>query len=702
MSARYLTIAATDDPVGVELADDIQGVTTRLETATAVSPEPCEPSGFVFPVDAAVRLDTTALRIPQHVNLIVREMDGRVVAEAANRNELSLPDGEYVVEVTSLAVKTYLAIDGRLRSTTDDVGRRLLVDDADDLRLGIRSMHEFPATTVTTTDDPADLARALSCLGSALKTTSSERSWPTLRGHPPLFELGDSFDAPPEFERTDTPVGIEVPPTVSSLFPVAPLAYYTDATVRVGGGPRLLVDGEEYPLDGPGGFERTVHRTLERLFTLDCVVRTEGLYPVDLHARRVVEDDLSFDPAAMYDASLVEQLRAYLDTPHETVEPAIPTWKSTVDLAPAAEHLVHLPFAVADLARVRCPQPALSPSNDEESKAIEDFYRSDGGLVRGVVRRPGPNETPFGEDVRVVQPEPTDTIEHAWVGDGVPMGASKPTLEACKRRLEARPSGAIEVAVVSNSPEMRAEMDVRDLYGLRELVAFDIDIFEDLTGTELTRVLADDYDFVHYVGHVDDDGMQCADGPLDATTLDYVGARAFVLNACRSYEQGMELVEKGAIAGIVTLAEVGNEPATRVGRTLARLLNAGFSMAGAMDVLRSETITGRQYTVVGDAQLQIADSRGGVPLYTEIERREDQYLASVFAYPTARTRLGALCVPYIGDNDDCYFNSGPAGDFLVTKDELEEYLSQSQLPVFVEQRLSWSDELLSCLQNERD
>ena len=693
MSARYLTVAAIDDPVGVEIADDIQGVTTRLETATPVSPEPCTPAGFVFPVDVAVRLDTTALRIPQHVNVIVREVGGRVVGEGVNRSDVDLPPGEYVVEITSLAVKTYLAVEGGLHSTTDDVGRHLLVEGTDHVRLGVRSMHEYPAATVTTTDRPADVARALSCLGSALKTTSPERSWPTLRGHPPLLELGASFDAPPEFERRDGPVRIEVPPDAASLFPVAPLAYYTDAVVAVGDRPRLVVGGESYPLDADGGFERTVHRTLERLFTLDCIVRTEGLYPVDLHARRLVEDDLPFDVASLYDAPLTEQLQAYLETPHDLVEPSIPTWKSTVDLTPTAENLVHLPFATADLARVRCPRPALAPSSTAPSEAIADFYRADGGVEHGTVRRP--EDTPFGEDVTVVQPEPTDTIEHAWVGEGVPMGASKPTLAACKRRLEAQPSGAIKVAVVSNSPEMRAEMDVRDLYGLRELVAFDIDIFEDLTGAELARVLADDYDFVHYVGHVDDDGMQCVDGPLDAMTLDYVGARAFVLNACRSYEQGMELVEKGAIAGVVTLAEVGNEPATRVGRTLARLLNAGFSMAGALDIIASDTITGRQYTVIGDAQVQIADSRSGTPIKNELSQlADDRYEVSVYGYPTAMFGMGTLITPNIVNNSTRFLNSGKLDRFLVSHGELTQYLKSERTPTVVDGELTWSDELI--------
>ncbi len=62
-------------------------------------------------------------------------------------------------------------------------------------------------------------------------------------------------------------------------------------------------------------------------------------------------------------------------------------------------------------------------------------------------------------------------------------------------------------------------------------------------------------DFLHYIGHIDDDGFQCRDGRVDGTTLDQVGIGTFLLNACNSYDQGLGLVEQGAIAGIVPLNE---------------------------------------------------------------------------------------------------------------------------------------------------
>ncbi|MFC6837624.1 hypothetical protein [Halomarina ordinaria] len=711
MNVRSLSITATDDPVGVEIADDIQGVTTVLRTPSPVTPRPTTTDGFAFPVDTAVRLDTTEVRIPQYVNVIVRDDRGRTVAEGTNRNEARVPPGRYIVEVVSLAVKTYLAVEGSVETTIDDVGRRIAVGDTDHVRLGVRSRHEYPAATVTTTEDPHDVMRALSCLGSSLKTTSPERAWPTLRGHPPLVELGERFQAPEGFERRDGDVVIEVPPELRYVYPVASLAHYLDASVRPGATPRLLVGEREYPLVAPATpddqrtFERTVHRTLAQVFTLDCITRTEGLYPVQCHERAVVADRLDLDFAALYDQPLATRLDAYLDVPYAAVEPAVPTWKQTVDVAPAPENVAYLPFAAADLAEIRCPSPRTAAVKPR-SPAIDAFCRSgvDGPL-------PGAEETDGEDDgaeaVRahlaigddedeqpIIQLDPTDSIEQTWVGEGIPVGASKPTLEACKRRLDAQPSGAIEVAVVSNSPEMRAETDVKDLYGLREFVAFDVEMYEDLTREELRAILAEERDFVHYVGHVDERGMQCSDGWLDAATLDTVGTRAFVLNACRSYAQGMHLVHAGAIAGVVTLVNVGNDPATRVGRTLARLLNSGFSLASTLDILGTDTITGRQYTVVGDGQVVLAEGKGGTPIYTELKRQGgEEYVFSVYGYPTTRSGLGSLYMANVEQNNEFYLNSGHVGDFVLSRDKVEEILGKEHFPVYTNGAIYWSDEI---------
>ncbi|PSQ03274.1 hypothetical protein BRC94_00080, partial [Halobacteriales archaeon QS_5_70_17] len=340
------------------------------------------------------------------------------------------------------------------------------------------------------------------------------------------------------------------------------------------------------------------------------------------------------------------------------------------------------------------PDAVASPT-----EPVEADTRTDGGGGRAstdggssVVRRSTSGEDPDGWPV--ASPRPTDSIEHVWIGEGYPMGAAKPTVEAQRRRLDAKPSGDIGVAVVVNDPEMRAETAVRDRYGLRELVQFDVGTHEALSQEELASLLAEDRDFVHFVGHVDDRGLQCADGYLDAAALDDVGTRAFVLNACESYTQGVRLVEAGAIAGVVTLAEVANLPATKVGRMLARLLNAGFSLGAALDVLSTQTITGRQYSVVGAPGLTLTESRGSTPILADVTRTDDnRFRLSLHGYATTPMGMGAVYTPNIAANERQYLNSGHVAEFAVTAGQLREFLDLGWFPIRVDGDLRWSDEL---------
>lgn len=717
-------VEPTTDPTGVRIVDDIEGVAVTLRTPAPVSPVPAPADGFCFPVDTAVALDTTGIRISQYVSVIVRDASASVVAEAPNREAVTVPggDGPYTVEVESQPVKLYLAIDGGLTTTVDGTGRRIFATDAPELRLGVRSFHESPAGTVTTTDDPRDVMRALSVLGSALKTTSAERSWPTLRGHPPLVERGEAFDVPDGLAATQDPheVVVETPPELDAIYPLTSLVYYLNARLEPGPVPAVVADGERVPLTDPDP-ETAAARALKRNVLLDCVVRTEGYYPMNLAERESVEGRLAdrgvaFDPAALYEASLGERVRRYFELPEEALEAAMPRWVTTADVRPEARNVEHLPFVAADLGIVRCPTPTPRRWDGQSMTAIEDFTRgtpdtwaveTDGGVrgegatvagrPRASVRRDGLTRgASDGDDEGefVVGLDPTDSIEHVWVGGGYPMGAAKPTLDARRRRLDANPSGAIEVLVVSNSPEMRQESDVRELYGLRELVQFEVEVREALTRAELADALAEDRDFVHYVGHVTDEGMQCSDGHLDATALESVGARAFVLNGCRSFGQGMALVEAGAIAGVVTLTEVGNEPATRVGRTLARLLNAGFSLGGTLDVLGSETITGRQYMVVGDPKLSIADAKGATPLLIDAVRGDrDRFRLELYGYPTALWGLGSVNTPHVATNTRRFLNSGHIASFTVTAEQVADFFRLERLPVRTGGQLHWTDSI---------
>jgi hypothetical protein len=685
---------------GVQVVDPIEDAQFALLTPEAVAPQNCDTDRFYFPIDAAATVETDRVETPYLVNVWIRTDEGDLVADGVD-GETTVPEGRYNVELSTNRMKLYLAIEGGIEVTTTATERvRFAVTETDRVHVGARSFHEQPAATVTTTDAPRDVMAAVSTLGSALKTTSPERSFPTLRGHPPLIDRGTALEIPEGIDPPETDVRIELPPRLEYVYPVASLAYYLGATVEPGPEPRLVAGDCERSLEGPDGFEATVARVLKHLFLLDCVTRTEGYYQVDLHERTLVEDAVDLDFAALYDRSLADQVAAYLDVPFDRVSDAVPTWKLTADVVPEAAHVSTFPFLADELAVVRCPDAASigRRSVEDLGEQVEAFFRNrPGALTRGDagggVRAETAASTVDGE---VFQPVDADSIEQVYVGDGIPFGASKMTVDAYYRRLDHEPAAQprIRVAVVCNDPEMAAENVVSELYGAREWLDFDISLHSSLTKSEMRDLLGRDVDFLHYVGHVDDEGIRCADGVLDAATLDDVGVDAFLLNACNSYEQGRALVDGGALAGIATVTDVLDERASQVGRTVARLLNQGFSLSATLPIIKKHERSGQHYVVIGDGSVSVVTNESGTPNCASLRRLDqDTYEVSLIGYPNLRKSLGAMFKPLIKENGTRYLNAGSMGSFNVSTAELRQFLLQQNIPIKYDSNLYWSDTL---------
>lgn len=701
-TGRAVSVTTRDEGSGLVVADHVERHRFELWTDDPVVPESADCGRFRFPIDAAVAVRAVGMTLPTVVPIYVRNAAGEMLAEIEQGGEASFPPGVYDVELCA-PMKVYVRVEGALDVAVDAFRGRLDFDGERRVLVGGRSHHERPAGTVTTTGDPRDVMAAVSTFGSALKTTSPERSYPTLRGHPPLVELGDAVDIPSGLEPPETGVELVLPPDLSAVYVAAPLAHYLGAEVVPGGGtPRLVTDaGLDVPLDGPNGFEAAVRETLERSFLLDCIVRTEGYYEVDLHERRRFEErvDLDRDLGALYDRPLAERLLAYHETPYGAIEDLVPDWGLATYVAPEPEHVEMLPFLTDDLAVVRTPTGrGVGPVAGEASGAVDgpsasaattEFFRSDGTAF---TRSAG--ATPARESY--VRPGPTDALEEAWVGDGTPVGATKALPEAFHNQLDRSPiEGDIGITVVCNDPAMTGELDVgSEVYGSRDDLPFDVTVREGLTGAELRETFARGCNFLHYIGHIDERGIECADGRLDARTLDRADVDAFLLNACSSYEQGAALVERGAIAGIVTLSDVVNEGAVRIGKTLARLLNRGFPLNGALEVAGDASAIGDQYTVIGDGQLTLARAEGSPPNLSVVERTgPDAYRLRYRTYPTSRDPIGSMNIPYVASNDQYYLLPGTVDTFDLNGDELAEFLALETAPVRLDGELYWSDEL---------
>lgn len=681
-------VLAGDDG-GISVHDHIERRRCELLTDGPVELRDVDTDGFSYPVDTAVAFETTGISLPYEVNTLVRSAEGEILADLQILDQHEFDGGTYFVEI-SAAVKLYLRVEGPVMVAARATETVVELADASEIRVGVRSYHERPATTITTTEEPVDLMRAISHLSSALKTTTPDRSYPTLRGHPPEIELGDRLEIPAMVRPPDTGVRIEIPPSIESVFPVAPLAYYLGAEVIPGVEPRLVADGFDRPLESPGvGFEQTVSRVLKQTFFLDCLTRMEGNRGPPLHERAALAEVVSVPFADLFDASPGERLSAYFDVPYGVVEPYLPQWKLTAHVEPNASRVSVLPFLVDDLAVIRTPNPRPTVAPDVEVAAVNSYMRSDGGVRTGSrSESAAPSVVEFGE---------TDSIEQAWVGEQAPVGASKAMIEAYRNRIarDAR-EGDIDVVLVCNDEQMLEELDsANESYGSREEVPFDVTTYRSLTPDRLALVLESDIDFLHYVGHTDADGFQCAGGTLDASSLSSVGVDSFFLNACASYDQGIELIRKGAIGGAVTLNDVINSGALRVGRTMAGLLNCGFPLRPALNIARDRSIVGSQYIVVGDGSVDIAHAEGLAPELIDVRGRIDEgtYDVKIHTYPTDHAGVGSIYRPQVGGLDE-YFLIGSRGmEFEVSREQLRQFLGLAVSPVLIDGEFTWSDQV---------
>jgi len=682
---------------GLTVTDHIENTQFELYTDRRVDPRVSPEYDHYFPVDASVTVETAVVEIPRVAIVETRASDGTL---AAHGDSYSMPPGEYHVGIDPAPTKLYLRFDAGFTVVNTEQTTRIELDEAVPVSLGFRSLHQAPAGTITTPPDPESLMDAVSLLGSALGTTSPERSFPTLRGHPPLIEPGDAFRVPERVEPPDSGIRIVVPPTYRTLYPVVPLAYYFAAEVVPGASARIEGDGWVHSLEPD--LERRAAEVLRQSFHFDCIARTEGFYPVDLHEREATAVDL--DWATLYDAPLDTRLGEYLAVPFEQVEPELPQWTLTTDVRPDPDNIESLPFVAAELSIVRSPETVTPASADGPGEF--GFFRSRdpgeaalvrGGADAGVRGADAPSERGAALDTaEFVRPDAVDTIEHAWIGDGVPLDANKATLDAYRRRLEvgAVEQSRISVLVVCNDERMTEEDEVSELYGLRDMVQFDIEVRHELTRAEMREVLASDVDFLHYIGHVDDRGMQCTDDYLDLTQEDLeVGVSAFLLNACQSYKQGEALIHRGSRGGIVTLSDVANSPATQLGRIIARLMNGGFNLRTALHVAKRELITGHQYIVVGDGGATICQSRSGTAIVVDLETEDGgRHSISTSIYPNGAHGAGTLTKPTnIGESDENYYVPMRARFDDVPSERVNEFLNLEVLPIFYDEQLYWSD-----------
>ncbi|MEE8168579.1 MAG: hypothetical protein V3T58_06875 [Candidatus Hydrothermarchaeales archaeon] len=639
---------------------------------------------FRFPVDETFSGRCKKVEYDTHLTYIRRKEDYELLVHVRNGVKRSLPKDKYIIEIDA-HFKIYLYVYSTIRVECDkEANVSLSFDPKAQLIFGVRSYRRRPEATIRTTKDIEGIARAISLLSSSIKVASPERSYPTLRGHPPLIEF--SGEPSTDIEKLESGVEIFLPMKLAYLYVASPLAYYLLADIRFGE-PRITCNnGFQYPLSKLPRFEDEVNQTLQKVFFLDCLVRNAGLYKPDLYELKALKG-LDLDIKELYSMSIQEQLPIYMGIPIDKLKPFMPTWHLASYVNPDMDNAKALPFLLNNLSTIYLARSRKISPRDVSKLSFNELFR--GNVIREI------------EEKTIAKPVLKEAQSHLWLAPEKPIDVAKMNPDAVYNQLNfEHDKGRIRVALVLNDEEMLREKDtVQNIYAQRKDIPLDVEIFDFLQKDELAGIFEEGYDLVHYIGHCDERGLQCADGFLKIKEIQKNNTPAFFLNACKSYEEGMDLVSSGSVGGVVTLYYVPNEQALKIGYTFSILLTLGFPIEKAISLSKMGSLSGRDYLVLGDGNYCLM---------------QNPRLNTVFLFEISSTKQGRfrLLEKNCGYQIGGYFYSDLDKKCYLFYNEAKSELSRSELlkllektktsvPVIYEDKLFFSEEISDIFKNKK-
>ncbi|MFC4448059.1 hypothetical protein [Halorussus aquaticus] len=660
------------------------------------------------PLDGTVSGRVSELRLPPALVKATELESGEEYKHGGDAESLDLPSGEYLLNVT-LNIKTYVRFSGPATIWKNDDYTEMSISFPEPtlVTFGFRSHHDEPVDTITVPPTPEGVATAVTYSSSSHKTTGADKSYPTLRGHPPRIELGSETDIPDPVseERFDTGIEIVVPDRLEYVLVVAPLAYYLQAEVTVADRQfpilRAPETGFEHEFALLPEFQHEVAETLRRVFFLDCLVRTAGQYSWNVAETSLLEE-IDVDAGKLYERTPAEQLTGYFDVAYERIDGELPEWHLAMHVEPRSENATCLPYYLDDLSLVYLPESTDLEKDQLLNKSIDDFYRAGDpqahppkATADTFRRGPGPVQSVDRRD-----PVLHEGQVNGWLADGVPIDVFKAVPEAYENKFEYlndSDDGDIDVTLILNDEEMVDEHEeVAEIYEERaEELPIDVTVHEHLTKAELAAVLESSHDFVHYIGHCEEDGLRCTNGNLAVSTLEDSSVQTFFLNACGSYYEGRDLVKKGSVAGAVTFTKVLNKQAAKVGVAFARLLINGFSIDLALRFARRRIMMGKDYAVVGDGTHVLTQTENRYPIFLTIDQRDDGKFDLITEHRPADTN-GTVCQIY-HENYTEYHLQGTKVHLTMNEDDLLMFLDRAESPVLYDGELYWSEEMKDVL-----
>lgn len=598
-------VSFVPDGDALDVRDDLESRALRLTFDEPPSPRPALPELLPVPVDDAVSVEASTVRVHDHAGAFLLNEAGDHIGEfTADPREL--PRGTYYVLIEG-PVKTYFRLADTAfaaayeRRDADGNVLAFEFDESTELTVGARSVHARPEATITVPDAPEAIAAATSYLGSSIKEFTCERSWPTVRGHPPAIERGDRLDVPPSLSIPETGVTITVPATVADVYRVAPLAFYLGATVEAGDRPALhLENGHVEPLEtSRRSLEETAADLLGRCLLLDSLVRVGGYFSNPRYEYERLGADLPFYPPNLYDVPLPDQLLEYLEVPSELLEPYRPRWPAIGVLRPDPADVELLPHLLDRLAPVRVADAAGS----EPGAATPNPRRSE---VTGYADRAPPAGT------RLVREAFENALDH---------------------RVPDREDARVTYVTADGD---RAER-VRALAADLDRGADAVSVVEATTAEGLRRAFASRTHFLYCDVPATQSGFSLPEATLPPGAIEDLDARAVAARGPAGVDACSAAIERGAHAGLATEDPL---PARETVRLFAFLLD-GFSLVRSVRLAGVGLAATPRF--VGDVTRSLVRHDVGPPVVAEVESLgPDEHELSIWFQQTVLHPLGGV------------------------------------------------------------
>jgi hypothetical protein len=330
------------------------------------------------------------------------------------------------------------------------------------------------------------------------------------------------------------------------------------------------------------------------------------------------------------------------------------------------------------MALIYLPESSKISIREVIKSSLHDFFRSGDVL----------------DEKDISNPRLREGQSHIWLSPEIPIGIAKTEEISFLNQLKyyGREKDSIEIALVLNAEKMGDEKEkVSKVYEQRQDVPLKTEIFDFTTVDELADIFAKGFDLVHFIGHCDKDGLVCRDGGLKAENIEENNTPIFFLNACNSYGEGMNLIKKGSVSGVVTLYEVLNKEALDIGYTFSRLLGNGFPIGKAMELAKMRSIYGKDYLILGNSEYSVMYRDYLIPHYFNVDKKGNKFFLTAKTHYNTNTMGGAFrpCIEH--DKNLYLLFSNPV--FELSLEGLRKTMrTYPSAPVIFKNKLYWSED----------